>query len=444
MSALWLAPFVQLTLDALAENLCLIGGHGSGKSGVLRGWLEQILAQAPRCIVHDVKGDVTARLPTDDFLLIAPHDRRSWVWSIGKDITHHQDAKELAAKLISTDGSEEAIWSKSARELLAALVHVLQRKHGTHWSWEHLYAAVFQTPLKIRTQLESINSPAARLIEIDDSGGVSRTSLSMLLTLWVAALSAIVPIVKMARHIPQKRRFSVREWLSQQSKLPKIIVMQSAADYPELSAMLNGLLVEIVAGAILAPSSLNQSKPWLYLVLDELPVLKKLKRLPEILNVGREKGVRTICATQDWEQIIKYYGDEDANTLDERFGIKVVSKITSGKTRKRVLNFEEDRTIREWFSAGKDRPRTHQDRGHPVITAEQLSQELGVYKSWRGKRVEVRVAVFGLGPAAILNIPLTAWPERRDAHAPLPTTKLQANNSPGTQKKRNPPLPKSR
>lgn len=417
-NSLWLMPHVQLTKNAEAYNLGVIGSHGSGKTGVLRGWIEQILKRNVLAIIHDAKGDMTEGLPQNDFILVAARDNRTWLWAIGRDITDANAGYELAAKFIPTETTSESIWSDSARSILSALIETLQNERGVNWGWEELYQRVFQTPMQIRSCLVAFESPVADLIELDDQGSLSRTSQSILLTMWIAALKSIRPIAIISKSVPQDRRFSISEWMSPSSTLPKTIVLQHAADYPILSTALSGLLIEIVAGKILAPSSPNRSTPWLHLVLDELPVLRRLERLPELLNVGREKGVRCIAATQDWEQIEKIYGSEDAKTLEARLRIKIVCQLGISATRHHVVeHFGGERTIVEWDYAGENKPKTRRESRVPVIEHHQLSDELGVIQT--GNQTNVRVVIFGLGSPGIVNIPFTAWPSQRDAHVPL-------------------------
>lgn len=424
--SLWLMPHVQLTDEAEAFNISVLGDHGSGKSGVLRGWTEQIIQRNLRAVIHDAKGDVTSSLPVDRCLLVAARDERACTWAIGEDIVNTQDAAEVAVKFIPTTSAGESIWTDSARTILTALIETLQKSKGSRWGWEDLYDAVFQSPMQIRATLEKISAPAALIIEFDNSGALSRTSQSILLTLWITALTTIKPLVDLAKAIPKERRFSIKAWLSTESKLPKTIILQHASDYPTLSSALSALLVEIVASKILAPSMPSRSEPWLYLILDELPVLKRLEKLPTLLNVGREKGVRCIAATQDWEQIIKLYGPEDAATLEGRFKIKVVCALGISETRARVVErFGGLRTILEWDYAGEGKPKVRRESQIPVIQPNQISDDLGAHK--KGKFLVVRVAIFGLGAVAVVNIPFTAWPRIRRAHVPVTIKSVTAN-----------------
>lgn len=86
MKNLWLVPHVQLPPAAESYNILAVGTQGSGKTGLLRAWLEQLIERGDRVVVHDVKGDMTAGLPADRMILVAPHDARSAAWDIARDI----------------------------------------------------------------------------------------------------------------------------------------------------------------------------------------------------------------------------------------------------------------------------------------------------------------------------------------------------------------------
>jgi hypothetical protein len=196
------------------------------------------------------------------------------------------------------------------------------------------------------------------------------------------------------------------------------MVLQHAADYSALSATLGGLLIDVISGKILAPSMPNRRTPWLHLVLDELAVLGRVAKLPKLLNVGREKGVRTVASTQDWEQITKLYGREDAATLEARFKVKVVCQLGISETRDRVVErFGGKRTIATWETVEVNGPKVRRETETFVIEPELLSDELGVRET--AGQVLVRCAVFGLGNPAVVDIPFTVWPERREAHMPV-------------------------
>lgn len=413
--SLWLTPHVQLTPVAEAANILVIGDQGSGKSAVIRGWAEQILARQERSIIHDAKGDILACAPIDRILLVAPHDARGWNWDIGRDVTNAQGAREVAGKLVPTGLELESMWSNGAKAILSGAIEALQRERKTDWGWADLFQFVFKSPKELRAALEAARAPSAHLIELDDDGAANRTTLSLMLTLWVAALSTIRPLAQ-AEASNQDRRFSVNDWLSDQSSLPRTIILQHNAEYPLLSTAISALLVDVVCGKLLSPSTPKRDRPLLHLILDELPVLGRLEQFPKLLNVGREKGAAAIVATQDWEQIQKLYQQHDAATLEARFKVKVVCRLGISETRDRVVSkYAGRRTIETWVVATKDKSeKTRQESEINVIEPNYLDDELGV-RVVDGFLV-VRVVVFGLGNPAIVEIPFTQWRKRREAY----------------------------
>jgi Type IV secretion-system coupling protein DNA-binding domain len=415
--SLWLAPYVQLAPVTEAANILVMGDQGSGKSAVIRGWTEQILARGERAIIHDAKGDVLARAPIKNVLLVAPHDARGWTWNIGCDVTNVQSAREVAEKLVPSGSQLESMWSDGAKAILSGAIEALQHERGTGWGWADLFAFVFKSPQELRAALGDARSPTAHLIEIDPDGVAVRTTLSLMLTLWVAALTTIRPLAQ-AEDTNPERRFSVRDWLSETSPLPRTIILQHNAEYPLLSTAIGGLLVDIVCGKLLSPSTPKRDHPWLHLILDELPVLGRLEQFPKLLNVGREKGAAAIVATQDWEQIVKLYQQHDAATLEARFKIKVVCALGISETRERVVGkYAGRRIIETWVKASRDKPeKVRHETEIDVIEPDYLTNDLGVRK--RSGLLFIRVAVFGLGNPVIVEIPFTRWPERRKAYHP--------------------------
>jgi hypothetical protein len=423
--SLWLAPYVQLTPVAEASNILVVGDQGSGKSAVIRGWAEQILVRRERSIIHDAKGDVLSCAPIDKILLVAPHDARGWTWDIGRDVTNAQGARELAEKLVPSGSEQESMWSSGAKAILSGAIEALQCERKTDWGWANLFRFVFKSPKELRAALEAACAPSAHLIELDDDGVANRTTLSLMLTLWVAALTTIRPLAQ-AEVSSKERRFSVRDWLSERSGLPRTIILQHNAEYPLLSTAISGLLVDVVCGKLLSPSMPKRDRPWLHLILDELPVLGRLEQFPKLLNVGREKGAAAIVATQDWEQVLKLYQRHDAATLEARFKIKVVCKLGISETRERVVRkYAGRRTIETWVKASRERPeKIRRENEIDVIEPNYLDDELGVRTVDRV--LVVRVLVFGLGNPAVVEIPFTHWRKRREAHRDAAWMKTRA------------------
>lgn len=419
-NGLWLLPHVQMPSAAESYNILAIGTQGSGKTGLLRSWLEQLIERGDRVVVHDVKGDMTAGLPADRMILVAPHDARSAAWDIARDIGDRAAALEFANRSIKA-AQADSMWADGARALWADAIVSLVLEHGRGWTLRHLYELLTSSPEEFHAALARAGAASAELIAFDESGSVQRTSMSLLITLWVAALTVLKPLVDAWEEVPAKKRFSLTQWMDDDGRLPATIVIQKSAEYPELSALVGGLLVERLAGLALAPGSQRNPVRKTALVLDELAELGQLRRLPNLLSVGREVGVVTIAVVQDLGQLVETYGETVARTLEARFGIKVIGRLTAGDTAERISKVLIGDRLVEFFeprsgSVSRGDPPQRRRETHPVFPPERMETELGV-RSFRGKAL-IRCLVLGLGNPALLDVPFTAWPERRPAHRP--------------------------
>lgn len=417
--SLWLLPHVQLPPASESYNVLAIGTQGAGKTGLLRAWLEQLIQRGDRVIVHDVKGDMTAGLPADRFILVAPHDARSAAWDIARDIGDRAAALEFATRSIKA-AKADSMWADGARALWADAIVSLARQHGRAWTLRHLYDLLTSSPDAFKAALVDGGAASAELIAFDESGGVQRTSMSLLITLWVAALTTLKPLVDAWDDVPANRRFSLTGWLSEGNSLPPTIVVQKSAEYPELSSLVGGLLVERLAALVLAPGRPRNPSKKVALVLDELAELGELRRLSNLLSVGREVGVTMIAAIQDLGQLVETYGETTARTLEARFGIKFVGRLTAGDTAERISKVLIGDRVVEFFEsrAGTKGEKSLEKRRetHPVFPPERMETELGVRKV-RGQML-IRCLVLGLGDPALLDVPFTSWPDRRPAHRP--------------------------
>jgi hypothetical protein len=445
---LWLTPHVQLNATAEGFNVLAVGAHGSGKSSTLRALIGQVIERGDHVLVHDVKGDMTAGLPIRQFILVAPHDRRSATYDIADDIRNRQHASEFAAHAIPT-AENDRMWGEGARSVWADLVMALavDKPHG--WTWDDLRQQLLSPGLTIKQTLERHGAltSAGHLVFGSVNPEENRTTMSLLITMWVSALTTVVPLADAWRDVPQTRRFSLRRWLKADTELPRVIVLQKSSEYPALSALVGGFLIDRLVGLALRPGrKLNagthieparndtkvaeqanqngwpeepRSEPKLTLCLDELPECRRLHRLPNLLNVGREFGVVTLAAVQDFVQLTELYGENLSRVILARFRIKLVHQLDTGDTAERISKLLGERRV-EFLGPPRRDPRSGRLMRElvreviPGFPVERFEAELGVRV--RGDRTTIRLMVLGLGHPGVVDVPLTAWGDQRAGH----------------------------
>ncbi len=418
---LWLLPEVRLNAASTARNLLLVGTQGSGKTGLMRAFTDQYLeSTSGRIFVFDAKGDMLAGLPVDSMILIAPQDARSWAIDIGREITNPLIARELAAKCAPVS-EQDPMWGHGTRSVLADIIMALRDRSGEVWNWSDLSDAGLSSAAEIRQMLIESGSKSVGLLNFGEDPEENRTVMSILITLWVTVLSTIEPLARAWSQVDPSHRFTVRDWLSPGSALPRTLLLQKSSDYPELSSTVGSFLAERVAAAALASNRRRPDTDQLTLLLDEFPELP-IERLPRVLALGREMHVTTIATVQDLGQITALFGQQQGSVVESRFGIRLVLRLEPGETVRRIcevwvgrrqIRRRRDATVEE-MAGGITKPM--ETVWEDTITPELLSDALGVFETSAGKII--RVLVTGFPTLAIVDVPLTTWADRREAHVP--------------------------
>lgn len=420
---LWLLPHVQLTDECEGYNILALGTQGSGKTSTLRGLVEQCEARGDQIFIHEIKGDFTAGLPVNPFILVAPHDRRSAAYDIAQDIRNEKHAREFAAHAVPKS-DHDSMWGDGARAVWADLVMTLHADNPGVWSWDDLASVLLSPGETIKSTLQAAGkASASRLIFGSENPEDNRTTMSILVTMWVAALTTVLPLAEAWRDVPAGRRFSLRQWLDQPRAYPRVIVLQKSSEYSELSGAIGGFLIDRLIALALRPGRPRNPTRKLVFCLDELPECGngRILGLPRLLNTGREFGIMTLVGIQDISHLVEIWGESLTNVLLARFRIKLVHQLGAGDSAERISRLLGERRIeylgppvRDQISGRWVRETVRETA--PLCPADRLESDLGVIK--RGRRKVARMLVMGLGNPTILDVPLTVWRDRRPGHVP--------------------------
>jgi Type IV secretion-system coupling protein DNA-binding domain len=421
-SRLRIAPGLRWPIQRELQHTGLFGMTGSGKTMILRGIIEQLLARQERMILLDAKGDMTSGLP-GEFLLLAPQDERSYIWQLGRDIRSEADARELAARVVPE--SHDPLWSTGGRQLLVGVAMSLMKDCGTDWSWDDLLARIVEEPVFLKDRLELAHPPAAAMLALHEDGQPTRTTHSLWLTLTVAAQDTLSPLAQAWGRHAEGPRMGLREWIDGTDDLPRTMVLQRSAALATLSEAWMGLAIALMAARVVDPRYAPSDTPQITWCIDECPVLGKVKELETLLAVGRSQGQSVTLAAQDLEQLAQLYGEPGTKAILNNLGTKIIARQPSGPSAERVVRELVGKRRVTWRSVSvgeargfERRPRnTHFEHAEiDLVSPRFVEAELGL--KHRFGRPVIRAMLLGLGDAFLLRWPIRAWPKRRPAHVP--------------------------
>lgn len=425
-----LAPGVLLSRLREIRGVLLLGPPGSGKTRVILHLLNELLAAMRRfpgrnirVLIHDTTGEILRGLPLADRLFAVLHGHRpgGHAWAVGRDVLTMSDAEAFGALQAPHTPGGQNIWDLGSGTLLAGCAVLCQTNHDTAWGMPEFYETTLVDPIELRERLLVLYPPAAKLIEIDkETGGLSRTTVSFFLSFRAAVLRFLRPLAENWEDAPAERRFSFRAWLDDTDPAqPKTVVVQRSGRYPELSAAWIGAVVDTIAAHVNDESYENSQTRRIFLCLDELASLGRLRRLPDLLDIGRNKGVGVLgAALHEIEQLQERYGDRQAISMLRRFRTKIVCQQNlDGATVRFTEEIIGKRTVEvaKTTSTTTKGPQgvttsvttTTEEKEVPIIRAERLAYELGV------AGMTVKAILVGAGNPAMLDWPVTIWLPRR-------------------------------
>ncbi len=404
-----------------SEHMLLVGGTGAGKTTVMETIMDGAIARGDRLLALDVKGDVTARFPVEDFCLLSLDDARSHRWMLGLDIVTREDAAELATEIIRE--TSDPSWSGGARQVLTAILVRLQTeagKRGKVWSWRQLDHILSKPVAELFAFLKESDPVAAALIDVEQDE-TRRQAMSFYFVLTANAGQTARAFAAMGVASGGKAAgagVSIRRWAS--GKGSASLILRQSRRRPELSAAMCRIVLKIVADqAGSAPSNDGTAPAATWLFLDELPQIGRSPAVPRLAAIGRSLGVRIVAAIQSPAQLKEIHGADGAQHLIDNMTTKVIGRVASGATASEIsASWIGNRTV-SWMEEtgrGSDGRPQRERRTQEIAVADPdiLANELGL-SSPSGGKPRIRALVVGHGDVAMLAWPVGRWKVRRPA-----------------------------
>ncbi len=382
----YIHPKIKIPPTLTNTGLLCMGAVGVGKTNFLLPFLQQVVASEHRSFILDVKGDFTEKLcyPNEHFILIAPWDERGWRWDIAKDITTLSQARLFAESCIPM--SDEPLWATAARQIFAGLLHYLCITQRGAWDLLDFVELTRLDNEELKTVVRLGNPDAERIIAQVEN----RTGQSILINLsaFIGPLADLAWGWRQARESPS---FSIDEWLSDDSDLPKGILLQSRRRFGEMSETLTNALVTLLTDRMVDtafPEAENRSTDWrLYMALDEIAQSRRIEALQSLSSAGRSKGLHLIVGIQSITQLKKLYSPEFADLLYTNLLMRYIGRTPDGDSAEWIAEklgrreIERLKNSRSWSQSEQGLSNQEswdwQPESKQVVLPFQLSAELG-------------------------------------------------------------------
>lgn len=388
-----LHPELVLSKKQLSRHMLIYGSVGSGKTQILLGLLRQIFKRKQKLFLYDVKGDFGSFFPQAS--IVSPFDARSRVWHVARDVRTPTQAAVFADSLIPEDNGSGKFWTLAARQVLTGALISLQNEKPEAWTWSDLAIRLTLQAEEMAPILEAHYRKAFGLI----AKAEGQTAFNVLATL--GGYTRVID--DLARAWPQigKRWFAITDWVRDDYKGPRQIIVQAGAD-ATLTAAYISALVNVAVPEIISPRLPDdESGRFIGFVFDEMSSIGKIQFAP-LVDKGRSKGVVVVACVQDLAQLCDIYGDNQVKALTSMVGTQIICKVGMGETREQLSKLMG--TNKQASLNYKEGAVVHTD-GAPVVYPHQLTGELGPVKTKQPPGFAIRAIVQQEDDLLLLDFP---------------------------------------
>jgi hypothetical protein len=327
---------IQLTREQFSKHGFYIGAPGSGKTTALLKLIRQIFAKNHKALIHDSKGDYTAKFPGG--MLIAPWDARGSPWLVALDVRDKQGAEEFAA-LIPVD-EKQPMWGNAARQVFVGMIVDLQQRKGLTWGWKDLYQQLTISDDAVMEEIMDRCNPLGKAI----FSGAEVTTAGILINL-KADLAWIANLADAWGNPDGKNGFSLIDWLmNEKPKNPQLILVNNAR-YSRMVKGYSTAMMSLLNSRMNSPEFDDSRDRILWLIFDELPQLGRIPNIETYIEMGRSKGVRFWGGFQNISQMYEIYKKQLTDSLLSMVGTLVVCQVGPGETAEAVHKIMGKRTV---------------------------------------------------------------------------------------------------
>lgn len=302
------------------QHFLISGAPGTGKSTAIRSILRQIQQRGETAVVLDPECEYVPEFyrPERGDLVLNPLDTRCPSWSPWWELmpgSEAMDSEALAAALVPdppntfSQGGADFFFRQSARTLIVGLLAALKSRDPSD------IPRLLALP---RHQLKEAlrGTPAEALID----PGAHEQGAGIVATAFNATSSF--------RHLPggAERSWSALEWADTRHGW---LFLSSTEQSREAALPLQSVWLDCIVRRLMGAEG-QQNKVWI--IADELPVLKRQAELETLVVRGRKRGLCAVLGFQAITQLRAIYGHDQTATLAAAPATKLILRTGEAET----------------------------------------------------------------------------------------------------------------
>jgi type IV conjugative transfer system coupling protein TraD len=317
---------VPIPRNLLPRNILAVGSMGTGKSQLIEQIIEDARAWGKKLVIYDKTGEFTSRWyrPGKDVIL-SPVDARCADWSIFADMREITDPAMISLFFVPAKkgGGENDMWDSAARMLLEDLFVIVRKQGGTMADVKNI---ITQYTLEELSQLlKAHNAPSCGTINPKNERGSESVRLTLVSQ----------PAIRFFEFFDNKNaKFSIRDFIRREDDACLFLVSNSTKHEtakPFISAWL-----EIALAEVMDMPPVQETR--MFLILDELASLPRIKALDIAFSEARKFGVCSVVGIQNLAQSDETNGENVTKTYVANLQNKAIFRTEEEASAKRLAD----------------------------------------------------------------------------------------------------------
>lgn len=291
------------------KHTLISGTTGAGKSTALIHLLKAIRARGDRAVVYDKKGEFVEMFYRDGIdHILNPSDSRSHQWTPWEEMAGPFDADWIAETLFpqnsSSGGGNDKFFINAARNVVSSALQTLY----------------LDGPRSVLTLLQATAWNDAELLKelvagTPASAYFNEENEKTLESIRSTIVDGIRPL-RLLKEDEFRGFFSIRDWIAQgdeQGADDSWLFLPVRESDIEIQKPLISTWIQATAKGLMARGVNNDRTLWL--IVDELPSLKKIPALSMLMAEGRGFGAAVVLGIQEINQLEEEFGKNASKTI---------------------------------------------------------------------------------------------------------------------------------
>ena len=342
---------VPIPQGALARNVLMTGGMGTGKSQAILPLMQTARNARQKMLIYDKTGEFTEYFfrPGVDHIL-NPFDARCEAWSLFADVQMDFDFAAFSTFFVPENKrSSDPVWDNAARLLIEDAFRIVYSLAPEKRTMREVRRVVLQNLKDLAALLAAYQVSSVGTINPENEKGAESVRLTLMSS----------PAIRSFDYLPEPARpeqaFSIRDWVLREDD--SCLFITSRADLHEAVKPFASCWIEMALLGVMAGKRPDRSSLSCMIFLDELASLQKMRSLEIALTEARKFGVATVAGVQNIAQLDDTYTPDVATTLIANFQNKLVLRVDDEKSAERyskMLGVEEIEESAEGNNFGSD------------------------------------------------------------------------------------------